>query len=144
MTRTFETGANRNSSDGKYQYSKFINPLNEYSFAKYMHGKRQLADGTLRDGDNWTHGIDQESLIDSLTRHVKEVELLHLGFTLVQYTDEDGEHTEVFNTLEEATVYISLDRDKGFTIVKIEDVLNALRFNSEAYKLQELGYKKAK
>ena len=133
MTRKFKTGATRNSSDGKFQYSKFINPLNEYSFAKYMHEKRELSDGTVREGDNWQNGIDKESLFDSLTRHIKELELLHLGFFVYHVTDDKGEHTYVS---QKAILSLS-----DCLVDKI-DILNAIRFNSEAYKLQELGYKK--
>lgn len=133
MTRKFETGANRNSSDGKFQYSKFINPLNEYSFAKYMHEKRELADGTMREGDNWQKGIPKESLFDSLTRHIKELELLDMGLFVYHVTNDSGEHTY--------WSYTEVLELSDCAVNKI-DILNAIRFNSEAYKLQELGYKK--
>ena len=139
--RTAKTGANRNPSDGKFQYSKFVNPLNEYSFAKYMHGKRLLPDGSLRNGDNWQKGLDKEWLMDSLTRHIKELELLDLGFILVQYKDDEGEHTLVHTTTEEHLDWTYYAGFKDFTIINKEDVLNAIRFNSEALKLQLLGYR---
>lgn len=144
--RTFKTGANRNSSDGKFAYKDFINPLNEYEFAKYMHGKRLLKDGTYRDGDNWQRGIDKDSLLDSLTRHVKELELLHMGYILIQYEDENGEHTEVIGKDDLEYMQALLDGFERMNVpyhtVQRLDVLNAIRFNSEAYKLQELGYLK--
>jgi hypothetical protein len=134
--REFKTGANRNPSDGKFVYSKFINPLNEYSFAKYMHGKRKLEDGTYREGDNWQKGIPKDSLMDSLIRHTKELELLHQGYTLVHWRDDEGEHTEVFNNLWDATDFANW---KKAIVVSKEDILNAIRFNSEGYKLQLLN-----
>lgn len=145
QARVFSSGANRNSSLGKFTYKDFINPLNEYSYGKYMDGKRVLADGTIRDGDNWQKGIPKDSLLDSLTRHIKELELLHLGFVVIQYTDEKGEHTEVFQDQEvnefKAFVEILDSKDIKWHFIELEDVLNAIRFNSEAYKLQVLGYK---
>lgn len=144
--REFDTGATRNASDGKFVYKDFINPLNEYSFAKYMHGKRKMSDGSIRDGDNWQKGIPQDSLLDSLRRHVWELEMLHLGFTLIQYIDSTGEHTEVIKDGEEKFMKALIDgfitEGVSYNVVDIEDVLNAIRFNSEGYKLQELGYKK--
>lgn len=145
MTRQFESGANRNSSNGKFAYKDFINPLNEYSFAKYMHSKRLLDDGTYRDGDNWQKGIPQDSLADSLIRHVKEFELLHLGFIVIHVLTIDGEHTFVLNDMDElSSLKEEFADSKNVTInvVRMEDVLNAIRFNSEGYKLQHLGYVK--
>lgn len=141
--REFKTGANRNSSNGKFVYSDFINPLNEHSFAKYMHGKRFLDDGTYRDGNNWQRGIPMEELLKSFRRHSWELEALHLGYVLVRYTDEEGEHTEVFHNKEGLQEFVNeMDvLDIKWEFVNIEDVLNAIRFNTEAYKLQVIGYK---
>ena len=135
--RKFESGASRNSNSGKFEYYKFINPINEFSFAKYMHSKRYLDNGELRDSDDWQKGIPQDSLLDSLTRHIKELELLHMGYIVAHYKDKGGEHTLVFKSeeeLKEATL-----PKEPISILKVEDVLNAIRFNSEAYKLHVLN-----
>lgn len=55
--REFESGANRNSSEGKFDYEGFNSALVDHSFAKYMHHHRKLEDGTLRDSDNWQKGF---------------------------------------------------------------------------------------
>ena len=80
--RTFKTGANRNSEDGKYDYEAFFSPLVLEGRAKYMHKHRFLEDGTMRDGDNWQKlfGEDHESVcMKSLMRHVMDLWLEHRG-----------------------------------------------------------------
>jgi len=140
--REFESGANRNSSLGKLAYKDFINPLNEYSFATYMDSKRLLDDGTYRNGDNWQHGIPQVSLADSLIRHVKEFELLHLGLVVIHVINKSGEKTFVLNNTDELDEINKKFDTVNIKVISMEDVLNAIRFNSEAYKLQLLGYYK--
>ena len=98
-----------------------------------MHGKRLLEDGTYRAGDNWQHGIDLESLAESFSRHAEEFKLLEQGFNVYHMVDDKGEHTIV-------SVEPILELSEH--AVDMEDVLNAIRFNTEAYKLQLLGYKK--
>ena len=94
MIRKFNTGANRNSDDGKFDYEGFNNPLVDLSFAKYMHHHRKLEDGTLRDADNWQKGIPVEELMKSLIRHIQDIRLIHRGIIVL----EDGKTV----TMEEA------------------------------------------
>lgn len=65
-----------------------------------------------------------------------------LGFVLIHIINEHGEHTFVLNTVEEIDEIKENFRSSVIKMVNIEDVLNAIRFNSEAYKLQLLGYTK--
>lgn len=67
--RTFETGANRNSDSGKLDYEGFLSPLVLQRFAEYMHKHRALADGSLRDSDNWQKGIPIIAYMKSAWRH---------------------------------------------------------------------------
>ena len=68
-TRTFESGANRNSDEGKLDYEGALSPLVLHRYAEYMHGHRQLEDGTLRDSDNWQQGMPLSVYMKSLWRH---------------------------------------------------------------------------
>jgi hypothetical protein len=77
--RTFTTGANRNSNEGKHDIEGFNNPLVDQSFNEYMHKHRKLEDGSLRDGDNWQKGIPSIELLRSLLRHVHDVRLQMRG-----------------------------------------------------------------
>lgn len=78
--RRFETGATRDLDDDKLDVEGFESPLVRLRFAKYMHGKRRLADGTLRASDNWQQGIPADAYVKSLTRHALDVALHHDGY----------------------------------------------------------------
>ena len=67
--RTFDTGATRDTDDGKLDYEGFISPLVLERFARYMHTHRLQPDGTLRDSDNWQKGIPRDQYIKSAWRH---------------------------------------------------------------------------
>lgn len=108
--RTFDTGANRNSSDGKYDYAGFNNPLVDLSYAKYMHQHRKLEDGTLRDSDNWQKGIPPPELLKSFLRHVEDVRLIMMGVEVI----ENGKK------------------------VTLEHALNGCKFNNNALILNEV------
>lgn len=75
--RVFETGANRDSEDGKLDYEGFLSPLVLKRFAEYMHKNRYMRDGSLRDSDNWQKGIPFDVYMKSLFRHFMEVWTLH-------------------------------------------------------------------
>jgi hypothetical protein len=67
--RQFETGATRNSEEGKYDYEGFLSPLVVERFAEYMHKHRVQADGKLRDSDNWQKGMPRDAYMKSGYRH---------------------------------------------------------------------------
>ena len=68
--RRFNTGATRDTDDGKFDWEGFISPIAMTFFAKYMHQHRLQADGTLRDGANWQRGIPRRQYMKSLIRHI--------------------------------------------------------------------------
>lgn len=80
MKRVFETGASRDTDDGKFDYEGFISPLVLESFAAYMHKNRRMRDGSLRDSDNWQKGIPQDQYMKSLLRHTHDAWMIHRGF----------------------------------------------------------------
>lgn len=67
--RQFETGATRDSEDGKLDYEGFLSPLVLERFARYMHKHREQADGNLRASDNWQRGIPADAYMKSAWRH---------------------------------------------------------------------------
>lgn len=77
--RKFETGATRDTDNGKYDYEAFLSPLVIQRYGQYMHEHRKQADGTLRDGDNWQRGIPLTAYMKSLWRHVFQVWMIHRG-----------------------------------------------------------------
>lgn len=68
-TRTFDTGATRNSDDGKLDFDGFLSPAVMRAFAEYMERHRHLEDGTLRASDNWQKGIPLDAYMKSMWRH---------------------------------------------------------------------------
>ena len=75
MTREFETGATRDSDDGKLDYEGFLSPLVLECFAKYMHEYRLRnvpSGSTIRASDNWQKGMPKSAYMKSLLRHVFE------------------------------------------------------------------------
>lgn len=79
-TRTFESGAVRDTDSDKYDYDAFLDPRVLVEYARYMHRHRQMPDGTVRSGDNWKAGFPLDSYIKSLLRHVIDLWLLHSGY----------------------------------------------------------------
>jgi hypothetical protein len=75
--REFETGATRDSEDGKFDYEGFLSPIVLERFGEYMHEHRKQADGKLRDSDNWQKGIPQEAYMKSMFRHFMDVWFFH-------------------------------------------------------------------
>jgi len=68
----YDTGATRDTREGKLVYDKFLSPAVLKQFAKYMNMNRVQSDGKLRDGDNWMKGISMEDYMESAFRHFME------------------------------------------------------------------------
>ena len=77
--RQFETGATRDSDDGKLDYEGFLSPAVLEEFAKYMHKHRTQADGKPRSSDNWQKGMPKGAYMSSMWRHFMDVWKWHRG-----------------------------------------------------------------
>lgn len=104
--RKFKGNTVRDDDDMKYDYEGFYNPAVENSFARYMHKHRACPDGTYRDSDNWQGGFGFNVCMKSLIRHAWDAWMIHRGYIV---KDERGE------------------------IVDMEDALNGIKFNVNAY-----------
>lgn len=80
----YETGATRDSREGKLVFDKFLSPKVLLQYAKYMNMNRVQSDGNLRDGDNWQKGINREDYMESVFRHFFDFWMEHRGYA----TDE--------------------------------------------------------
>ena len=112
--RQFDTGANRNGVEGKMDFEGFLSPLVLERYAQYMQKHRHLADGSLRDSDNWQKlfGSDHGNVcIKSAWRHFFSWWKSHRGYK----TEED-----------------------------IEESICALMFNAQAYLFKILSDKESK
>jgi hypothetical protein len=82
LVRTFSTGATRDLDENKLDFEGFLSPLVLEEFAKYMHGKRKMPDGSLRDSDNWQKGIPLDAYMKSMFRHFFAVWKSHRAGTV--------------------------------------------------------------
>ena len=67
--RVFDTGASRDAEGEKLDYEAFLSPIVLERYAVFMHENRKMADGSLRDGDNWQKGIPKDVYMKSAWRH---------------------------------------------------------------------------
>lgn len=96
--RTFDTGATRDTLEGKLSYKRALSPAVLQRYVQYLAKHRKQADGNLRDFDNWKHGIPQDDYLDSLLRHVWDMWLFHNGKKIDEsVTPEDLLCAIIFN-----------------------------------------------
>ena len=77
--REFDTGATRDSDDGKLDFEGFLSHPVLVRYAQYMHKHRIQADGGLRASDNWQKGIPQDAYMKSMFRHFMDLWACHRG-----------------------------------------------------------------
>ncbi len=78
--RKFDTGATRDTAEGKLDYRKALSPIVLQRYVQYLGAHRKQPDGSVRDFDNWKKGIPTEAYFEGLGRHDMAVWLLHDGF----------------------------------------------------------------
>ena len=69
VIRQFESGATRDTGEGKLDYEGFLSPLVLEAFAEYMESNRYQKDGSVRASDNWQKGIPMNVYMSSGWRH---------------------------------------------------------------------------
>jgi len=77
VIRVFDSGATRDTDEGKLDYEGFLSPLVLRRYAEYMHKHRYQADGALRASDNWQRGIPKVAYMKSGWRHFFDWWTLH-------------------------------------------------------------------
>ena len=108
--RTFDTGATRDTDEGKLDYEGFFHPLVLKRFATYMNQHRIQTDGNFRASDNWQKGIPKEELMKSLLRHTMDVWLHHRDTEAATEDLKDALCGVMFNTM--AYFLDTLKKDK--------------------------------
>jgi len=78
-TRTFDTGANRNSDEGKLDYEGAFSPLVLRRCAEYSLKHNAMEDGSMRAADNWQKGMPLSVYMKSMWRHFMFVWTSHRG-----------------------------------------------------------------
>jgi hypothetical protein len=125
--RKFKNGAIRDTADGKLEYFGVRHPLIEQSFAEYMDRHRNLPDGSKRSSNNWWSGWSTDISLQSMVRHLEDLQALHAGLYAYEVRDKKGVRG----------VYSFKKLKEGTEITK-EECLNAIRFNAGAYLLELL------
>lgn len=85
--RQFDSGATRDTVEGKLSYVRILSPIALRRYVEYMNFHAKQSDGTMREPDNWKSGFPIETYLDSLGRHLVAAWLLQQGFT---ETDNHG------------------------------------------------------
>jgi|TARA_R110000823_G_scaffold229911_1_gene356813 hypothetical protein len=67
--REFNTGATRDTDEGKHDYEGFLSPLVIERYAEYMTKNRIQSDGAIRASDNWQKGMPVDAYMKSGWRH---------------------------------------------------------------------------
>ena len=80
LIRTFDSGATRDTVQGKLDYVKALSPIVLRRYAQYLDKNRLQSDGSYRDFDNWKNGIPQEVYHSGGGRHFMDTWLLTEGY----------------------------------------------------------------
>jgi len=92
VTRKFDTGATRDTSQSKLDFEGFESPIVFKSYALYLNKHRKTADGSLRESDNWQKLFGEKHYdvcMKSMMRHMVDTWLQHRGFQGEQSLEDD-------------------------------------------------------
>jgi hypothetical protein len=81
--RQFDTGATRDTEEGKLDFEGFLSPIVIKAFGEYMNEHCKQSDGQLRASDNWQKGFGPDHYdvcMKSLWRHFEDLWLEHRGW----------------------------------------------------------------
>jgi len=86
--RKFDTGATRDTVEGKLDYIRALSPIVLERYVQYLAKHREQPDGSVRDFDNWKKGLPVDESLSSLGRHLIDVWKMMQGF---KASDNHGE-----------------------------------------------------
>lgn len=139
--RTFEGGGIRDTGEGKLLYYGSRHPLTEQSFTKYMEEHRRLPDGSMRGVSNWWCTWDKEISLQSMVRHLEDLQAIHAGYIVFELRYDRKVVKEYLDGgIEKANDKVKEWKESkiDFKWITAEECLSAIRFNSDAYKLRLL------
>lgn len=96
--REFNSGATRDSEEGKFDYEGFLSPLVLERYGEYMDKHRVQADEELRASDNWQKGMPLDTYMKSGWRHFMDWWKEHRGHESREGL-EDALCALMFNTM---------------------------------------------
>lgn len=80
--RTFDSGATRDTDEGKLDFEGFLSPAVIERYAQYLHKHRKQSNGQLRDSDNWQQGMPKAQYMKSMWRHFVDAWKAHRGLPI--------------------------------------------------------------
>ena len=78
--RKFDSGATRDTSEGKIDFEGFLSPIVLEEFGKYMLKHQKQSNGELRPSDNWQKGMPRDVYMKSAWRHFHYWWMEHRGY----------------------------------------------------------------
>jgi hypothetical protein len=99
LVRTFQSGATRDTEDGKLDFEAYLSPAVLLRYAQYMQTHQLHSDGTYRDGDNWQKGIPKDAYMKSLLRHVMDLWMIHRDYDAARDDIETALCGVIFNAM---------------------------------------------
>lgn len=91
--RSFDTGATRDSEDGKLDFEGCLSPLTLTRYAQYLNSHRKQADGKIRASDNWQKGIPKDVYVKSAFRHFMDFWSINRGNSA--FDSKDGHEISI-------------------------------------------------
>lgn len=79
--REFESGATRDTAEGKLDYVRALSPIVLERYVQYLNAHRRQADGSMRAFDNWKKGIPVDTYLEGLGRHFLSAWMLAQGYS---------------------------------------------------------------
>jgi hypothetical protein len=132
--RKFDGGATRSSANGKIDWYGVYHPLVEKSFGEYMKKHTHTEDGGIREFNNWHSGWDKSISLQSLLRHVKDLEAIYSNYNVIKLRGNSGEETYYLKNGE----VIDIPDNYVAEHITEEECVNAIRFNCGSYLLDIL------
>ncbi len=96
-TRTFDTGANRDTDEGKLDFEACLSPLVLERYAQYLYECQEMPDGSRRADDNWQKGMPLSAYMKSAWRHFHAWWKMHRTRETAAKDVEDAICAVIFN-----------------------------------------------
>ncbi len=118
--REFESGAIRDTVEGKFDFEGFLSPAVLNRYAEYMNKHRKRADGKLRDSDNWQRGIPLKVYMKSGYRHFFDWWANHRHVeSAIKEDVEESLCGLIFNAMGYLHEYLK-GKKRGYNVVEID------------------------
>lgn len=78
--RSFNTGATRSSSEGRYDPEGYLSPIAIEAYCEYMLKHQYQSDGNIRSSDNWQKGMPFDTYMKGMWRHFLHLWTRHRGY----------------------------------------------------------------